>query len=64
MTVDDVKTELTVRDCRILGHCSQFGAIAEDPLWQFYALENDNTNCVTDMKDTSNKVELVPCLRN
>ena len=51
MTVDDVKTELTVRDCRILGHCSQFGAIAEDPLWQFYALENDNTNCVTDMKD-------------
>ena len=20
-------------------------------LWQLYALENDNTNCVTDMKD-------------
>ena len=24
--------------------------------------ENDNTNCVTDMKDTSNKVEIVACL--
>ena len=33
-------------------------------IWQFYAKENDNTNCVTDMKDTSNKVVLVACLRN
>ena len=23
-----------------------------------------NTNCETDMKDTSNKVEIVSCLRN
>ena len=29
---------------------------------EIYASENNYTNCLTDIKDTSNKVEIVACL--